>query len=412
MEISDPKSNGITFISHASADQRVALELVNHLEQKGLRCWIAPRDIRASHTYGLEISRGIDQARCLVLLVSEPANHSAAVRNEVELAFRRGKPIFPIRIEDVPPGPELEFFISSLQWIDVWKGRLTDYIEYIADAIQHGEIPQKPPKISSRQRFRRLLPAIIILVATTLGIGLYHQLGALHEDIDIVTKKGGEGSVGLTARELTSEDFKPGLFLFSTLSPGSAPEWFVEVKYSPRLKSSSLFNSFTEGSYSLNGRDYLPGVNIGSFHISNAFDAKHLYLRFSLWNGQTVGPFEYNMDFRQFANEKMKDKLSAIEPLAKCSVIPTRICRLDYRIEENALVLKSIEYAFNASFSDPTVIAVARNGTSRDSLGIYTSSDSVLPQLFEVPKEATVVFLRLIYEDGEAGAIQRITISQ
>jgi hypothetical protein len=40
------------FISHSSKDKLTADAICHSLEQNGIRCWIAPRDVRAGANYG------------------------------------------------------------------------------------------------------------------------------------------------------------------------------------------------------------------------------------------------------------------------------------------------------------------------------------------------------------------------
>ena len=56
------------FISHASEDAAVAYELCSHLEQAGVACWIAPRDVTPGNDYGSEIIHGIEACPVFVLL--------------------------------------------------------------------------------------------------------------------------------------------------------------------------------------------------------------------------------------------------------------------------------------------------------------------------------------------------------
>jgi TIR domain-containing protein/F5/8 type C domain-containing protein len=110
------------FISHAKGDQKRAREIAASLEKRGLKCWIAPRDVRPGQSYGDEIIRGIEKSRCFILILSKASNESPFVAREVERAVSKRKPIFPIRIEDVEPSSALELFISSTQWIDAFSG--------------------------------------------------------------------------------------------------------------------------------------------------------------------------------------------------------------------------------------------------------------------------------------------------
>ena len=110
------------FISHAKGDQKRAREIAALLEARGLKCWIAPRDVRPGQSYGDEIIRGIEKSRAFILILSKGSNDSPFVAREVERAVSKRKPIFPIRIEEVEPSSALELFVSSTQWIDAFSG--------------------------------------------------------------------------------------------------------------------------------------------------------------------------------------------------------------------------------------------------------------------------------------------------
>ena len=71
------------------------------LEGRGLRCWIAPRDIIPGIGWAKSIVRAIGQSRIMVLVFSENANTSPQIEREVERAVNKGIPIIPLRIENV-----------------------------------------------------------------------------------------------------------------------------------------------------------------------------------------------------------------------------------------------------------------------------------------------------------------------
>jgi hypothetical protein len=120
------------FISYASADQAKADEICATLEARGFRCWIAWRDARGGHDYGVDIIEAIRNSRCCVLVLSEAANRSQFVRREVERAVSYGKPVYPVRVEEVLPSPGLELFIAGTHWIDAWQGALAAHAERLA----------------------------------------------------------------------------------------------------------------------------------------------------------------------------------------------------------------------------------------------------------------------------------------
>ncbi len=123
------------FISHAKADAKKAQEIAASLEERGLQCWIAPRDVKAGRAYGDEIIRGIESAKAFVLVLSKASNGSDFVAREVERAVSKQKPIFVVRLANVEPAPALELFISGTQWIDAFPGRLGPHIGRLAKLL-------------------------------------------------------------------------------------------------------------------------------------------------------------------------------------------------------------------------------------------------------------------------------------
>jgi hypothetical protein len=141
------------FISYASENIERAEAICASLEAKGFRCWMAPRDIRAGFEYADEIVRGIEQSRCMVVVLSEAANASPFVRREVERAVSKRKPVFPVRIEEVLPSPGLELFISATHWIDAWDSKFTEQVDRLARDLSGFSAAAKP---GWRARFRHM----------------------------------------------------------------------------------------------------------------------------------------------------------------------------------------------------------------------------------------------------------------
>jgi len=98
------------FLSHSSADKATAQAVLEGLENQGIRCWIAPRDISAGSEYGQEIVEAIKSCRAFVVIFSASANTSPHVRREVERAVSAERTIIPFRVEDVvPTGAHVSF---------------------------------------------------------------------------------------------------------------------------------------------------------------------------------------------------------------------------------------------------------------------------------------------------------------
>lgn len=156
------------FISHASEDADTAREACAALEAAGVSCWIAPRDVRPGHDYASEILDGISGSRVFVLLLSGEANDSGFVRREVERAASKNKPIYPVRLENVPPAKALELFVSSAHWIDAFDRPRDTHWQRLA-AVIRGEPDRAPPQPVLRRFGREAVIGLAALGLIALG---------------------------------------------------------------------------------------------------------------------------------------------------------------------------------------------------------------------------------------------------
>jgi hypothetical protein len=124
------------FVSYAQPDREAAFRIAEQLENQGVSCWIAPRDVPPGAEYGEAIIAGIEGAKALVLVFSEAANESQFVRREVERAVSKTRPIFPVRVREAEPSGALEFFIASAQWVDAFRTPLEQSLTPIASAVR------------------------------------------------------------------------------------------------------------------------------------------------------------------------------------------------------------------------------------------------------------------------------------
>jgi hypothetical protein len=142
------------FISHASEDREFAEQITSYLEQRGIKCFIAPRDIRPGAEYAEQIIDGLDAAGAIVFLLSENSNKSIFVRKEIERSVSKGKNVFTVRIREVTPARALELFVSSEQWIDAWRPPITQYLDRLAVGISATmNLPLQPPPEADRTVF-------------------------------------------------------------------------------------------------------------------------------------------------------------------------------------------------------------------------------------------------------------------
>jgi TIR domain/Uncharacterized protein conserved in bacteria (DUF2252) len=119
------------FLSYAKPDLRHASMVCKRLEAKGLRVWIAPRNIPPGANWSDAIVKAIDQSRSLVVIFSAAANQSRQVFREVDYADNRNVPLFFLRIENLEPTGTLRYFSSGTQWIDAYSPPLKAHADVL-----------------------------------------------------------------------------------------------------------------------------------------------------------------------------------------------------------------------------------------------------------------------------------------
>src|SRR3954469_5473040 len=136
------------FISHGSEDRDEAIALSDFIEARGIRTWIAPRDVRPGQDYSEQLQQAIEQCGAFVVLVTDKANSSPYVRAETEMAFSTGKPIFPIRQSEIQPAAGLAFFLKIRHWTDAFGKHGNAAMERLGlelDAVCGRPGPAPPP---------------------------------------------------------------------------------------------------------------------------------------------------------------------------------------------------------------------------------------------------------------------------
>lgn len=124
------------FVSHSAKDKTVSDALVAKLEEQGIRCWVAPRDVVPGADWGESIIDAIESSRVMVLIFSASANGSPQIKREIERAVDKGVYTIPFRIEDVQPIKALEYFISTAHWLDAFSQPLGQHIESLGKTIK------------------------------------------------------------------------------------------------------------------------------------------------------------------------------------------------------------------------------------------------------------------------------------
>ena len=109
------------FICHRTAepDQDIADAICTRLEERGLRCWIAPRNILAgSQNYERDILKGVENSRLFLLVSSFKSIYSEDCEMELKAAVLAGKALYSYRIDDTPYDGAFDRALSAVQWLD------------------------------------------------------------------------------------------------------------------------------------------------------------------------------------------------------------------------------------------------------------------------------------------------------
>ena len=136
--------SGHVFLSYSTVDKASADALLKGLESKGVRVWMAPRDVRPGSDYSEAIQDAIETSSAVVAVVSDSANLSRHVKAEIEIAFSRGKPLFPVRFHEVEPAKGLALFLGLRHWTDLFGGNQNSNLDRLATELRAGDSASAP----------------------------------------------------------------------------------------------------------------------------------------------------------------------------------------------------------------------------------------------------------------------------
>src|ERR1700681_4581217 len=167
------------FISYASQDATFANAVVGALEGQGLKCWIAPRDVVPGSLYADGIVRAINEARVVVLILSEHAVASPHVGKEIERASSKRRQIIALHTDSAPLTRAFEYFLSESQWIDVPALGMQAALAKLVDAVGHVPTPSVEviPAPNHRVAHKRVAIQVAIAAAVAIGLGGAVALG-------------------------------------------------------------------------------------------------------------------------------------------------------------------------------------------------------------------------------------------
>ena len=205
------------FISYSAKDQKIIEGLSAYLEQNGIRCWVAYRDIPAGMDWAEYIPPAIENCKVVVYVHSSSANVSQEINKEIALCLKVQHPIIPFKIQDVDYSNAKAYHLQTINWIDAFPnpekhfGELLTKIQNLFPELKKG-IPEENSKIEHEKppiktgmndiELMKILSTIGI-VSAPLTAGLFgafylvHAIIALSKNMNTKAKATGITMFGL-----------------------------------------------------------------------------------------------------------------------------------------------------------------------------------------------------------------------
>ena len=192
------------FISYSMKDQKVVEGLSAYLEQNGVRCWIAYRDIPIGSDWAEFIPPAIENSRALIYVHSSSSNVSQEINKEIALCLKMQHPIIPFRIQDVDYSNAKAYHLQTINWIDAFPnpekhfGELLSKIQNLFPELRKEAIHEEKPvpvntKPDNKQGIKDVelmkILSIIGIALAPLSAGLFgayyivHALIALNKNM-------------------------------------------------------------------------------------------------------------------------------------------------------------------------------------------------------------------------------------
>lgn len=124
----------LVFISHSSKDAQIAQLICHRLEDAGIKCWIAPRDITISD-WATSIMDGLARSDVFVIIISESSINSGEVLKEVAQATSTCSYIVPFKVDQADLNQKLDYHLRPCHWLDASTPPIEARIEDLKNRI-------------------------------------------------------------------------------------------------------------------------------------------------------------------------------------------------------------------------------------------------------------------------------------
>jgi TolB-like protein/Flp pilus assembly protein TadD len=134
------------FISYSREDKDRVLDLAAKLRGAGVSLWIDQGGIDGATLWGEEIVKALENAKVLLLVVTESAVRSHNVAKEVVLASERKGHILPVHLEPTQIPPSLKYPLAGIQHIEYFQGNADENLKTILRSLERVGVTITPPR--------------------------------------------------------------------------------------------------------------------------------------------------------------------------------------------------------------------------------------------------------------------------
>jgi formylglycine-generating enzyme required for sulfatase activity len=146
-------------------------QVKQHLEQRGIPCWMADNCIHSGEQFKTVIVKAIKQCDVFLFFSSEEANRSEWTIKEINTAVHLRKPIVPVKLDDAPYNDSILFDIGCLDYTDLSSiTKLKPGLDKLETTLQG--LLQIEPKHTTTRHILWLKPLLWSLAVLLLTGGL------------------------------------------------------------------------------------------------------------------------------------------------------------------------------------------------------------------------------------------------
>ena len=211
------------FISYSSIDQKITEGVCAYLEQQGIRCFVAYRDIPRGVVWAKAIVEALEQSRMMVVLFSKNFNKSEQVEREIELASDSKMTILTFRLSDDDFEGAKKYYLQNLHWIDAFPnpersfGALHRNVASLLGIPVSGgtvHVKKDPPKSPETNKSNRFLWIVIACLSVALVVAVVFSnrnssdSGSIAETVKVETGSKKSSDSSPKAKTTVSETVK------------------------------------------------------------------------------------------------------------------------------------------------------------------------------------------------------------